>query len=198
MARRLSFEGFVVSPAYRSRVMAVDQSADPMAPTDFVIRSVVDGLDEVARSMERTWGVGRLRLLVDDDLRVRFDAQCDKLDVAIASGWVAYIQAQVAGMKRAWSTLDRSARSNGSAPLSPEVWECALPSLGEAVAIVRTPAEARHVAGERLVFSLDEIARLIDDLPAAVLETKRVFPGAVVARVGPPEIDWERGDDIPF
>ena len=148
--------------------------------------------------MERTWGVGRLRLLVDDDLRVRFDAQCDKLDVAIASGRVAYIQAQAAGMKRAWSTLDRSARSNGSAPLSPEVWECVLPSSGTMVAIVRSSAEARHLAGERVVFSLEEVARLIDDLPAAVLETKRVFPGAEVSRVGPPEINWERGDDIPF
>ncbi len=187
-----------MSPAHRSRVVAIDPSADPMAPADFVVRSVVDGLDEVARSMERTWGVGRLRLLVDDDLRVRFDAQCDKLDVAIASGRVAYIQAQAAGMKRAWSTLDRSARSNGRTPLSPEVWECTLPSSGTVVAIVRTSAEARHLAGERLVFSVDEIARLIDDLPAAVLETKRVFPGAEVARVGPPEIDWERGDDIPF
>ena len=187
-----------MSPAHRYRVVATDPSADPMAPADFVIRSVVDGLDEVARSMERTWGVGRLRLLVDDDLRVRFDAQCDKLDAAIASGRVAYIQAQAAGMKRAWAALDKAAIEAGARPLSPEVWECQLPSSGGVVAIVRTSAEARHIAGERLVFSLEEIVRLIDDLPAAVLETKRVFPGAEVARVGPPEINWERGDDIPF
>jgi hypothetical protein len=31
-----------------------------------------------------------------------------------------------------------------------------------------------------------------------VLEAKRVFPGATVTRVGKPEIDWERGDPIPF
>jgi len=38
-------------------------------------RSVIDGVDHVAVEMERKWGVGRLRLLVDDDLRQRFDQQ---------------------------------------------------------------------------------------------------------------------------
>jgi hypothetical protein len=171
---------------------------DPMAPSDYVIRAILDGLDQVARDMEREWGVDRLRLLVSDHLRARFDAQKDKLDAAVVANEERYVRAQAEGMKRAWAALNKAAIEAGARPLSPEVWECKLPSSGAVVAIVRSSAEARHVAGERLVFSLEEIARLIDDLPAAVLETKRVFPGAEVARVGPPEIDWERGDDIPF
>ena len=176
----------------------IDPSADPMAPSDYVIGAILDGLDHLARDMERKWGVNRLRLLVADQLRARFDAQKDKLDAAVVANEERYVRAQADGMKRAWAALDKAAIEAGASSLSPEVWECTLPSSGQVVAIVRTPAEAHHVAGERLVFSVDEIAWLIDDLPAAVLETKRVFPGAVVARVGPPEIDWERGDDIPF
>ena len=58
--------------------------------------------------------------------------------------------------------------------------------------------EAHHVCRECRVFTLEEVGRLIDGLPDAVLETKRVFPGAKVTRVGEPEIDWEKGDELPF
>ncbi len=184
--------------SHRPTARNIDPSADPMAPSDYAIRAILDGLDHLALDMERKWGVDRLRLLVADPLRARFDAQKDKLDAAVVANEERYVRAQAEGMKRAWAVLGKAAIEAGARPLSPEVWECALPSSGTVVAIVRSSAEARHLAGERVVFSLEEVARLIDNLPAAVLETKRVFPGAEVARVGPPEIDWERGDDIPF
>lgn len=47
------------------------------------------------------------------------------------------------------------------------------------------------------MFTVDELGRLIEALGDTVLEAKRVFPGARVTRVGKPEIDWERGDDLP-
>ena len=171
---------------------------DPGAPPDYAIRSVLDGLDHVAAGMERKWGLGRLRLLVSDLLRAKFDAQKDKLDAAIDVNREQYVRAQAEGMKRAWAALDRAAMEAGAGPLSPEVWECVLPGSGEVVSIVRTEAEAYHVARECRVFSLDEIARLIEAMGDTVLEAKRVFPGATVTRVGKPEIDWEKGDPIPF
>jgi hypothetical protein len=169
-----------------------------MAPPEYAIRAILDGLDEVALAMERTWGVGRLRLLVSDLLRARFDAQKDKLEAAIATNQVSYIRAQAEGMKRAWATLDQAAREAGHPPLSPKVWECVLPASGEVVGIVRTDAEAHHVCREMPVFTLTEIGRLIEGLGSAVLEAKRVFPGAAVTAVRPPEIDWKKGDEIPF
>ena len=171
---------------------------DPMAPSEYAIRAIFDGLDQVAIDMERKWGVGRLRLLVSDFLRAKFDAQKDKLDAAIDTNLEQYVRAQAEGMKRAWAALDRAATEAGARPLSPEVWECVLPTSSEVVSIVRTEAEAHHVARESRVFSLDEIARLIEALGDTVLEIKRVFPGATVSRIGKPEIDWEKGDDIPF
>ena len=64
-------------------VVGFDPTTDPMAPSAYVIQAIVDGLDEIARGMERKWGVGRLRLLVSDLLRSKFDAQKDKLDADI-------------------------------------------------------------------------------------------------------------------
>ena len=42
------------------------------------MKAAVDGVDHFACTMEKKWGVGRLRLLVDDDLRCRFDRQHEK------------------------------------------------------------------------------------------------------------------------
>ena len=101
-------------------------------------------------------------------------------------------------MKRAWTAIDRAATESGAAPLSPEIWDCVLPETGEVVAIVRSEAEAHHVARQCRVFSLAEIARLIAALPDTVLAAKRLFPGATVAGISKPKINWEKGDEIPF
>jgi hypothetical protein len=169
-----------------------------MAPPEYAIRAILDGLDHIALAMERTWGVGRLRLLVSDLLRAKFDAQKDKLEAAIATNCATYIRAQAEGMKRAWAALDQAAREAGHPPLSPEVWECVLPASGALVAVVRTDAEAHHVCRAMKVFTLAEIGRLIEGLGSAVLEAKRVFPGAAVAAIRSREINWEKGDEIPF
>ena len=108
-------------------------------------------------------------------------------------------RANVDGMKRAWSALERAAHDAGEQPLAPEVWECVLPSTGEVVSLVRTAVEAHHVARECRVFTVDEVAILIDALGDGVLDIKHKFPGAAVTgirRKAP--VDWERGDEIPF
>src|SRR5512147_2879673 len=91
----------------------VDPATDPQAPSEYAIRAIIDGLDQLACEMERKWGVGRLRLLVGDLLRAKFDAQKDKLDAAIATKQEHYIRAQAEGMKRAWAALDKAAREAG-------------------------------------------------------------------------------------
>ncbi len=180
------------------RATGIDPANDPGAPPEYVIQAMVDGLDQTAQAMERKWGIDRLRLLVGDLLRAKFDAQKDKLDAALTSRSEAYVRIHAEGMKRAWAVLDKAASEAGHKPLSPEVWECALPSSGEVVAIVRTEAEAHHLCREAKVFTLAEIAVLIESLGRPALETQRAFLGAEITRISKPEIDWERGDPIPF
>ena len=177
----------------------LDPVTEALAPVAYRIEAMVDGLDQVALAMERKWGVGRLRLLVSDFLRAKFDEQKDRLDAALRSGEEQFVSAQVEGMRRAWQALDRAAHEAGETPLAPEVWECVLPSTGEVVSLVRTATEAHHVARECRVFTVAEVAILIEALGDGVLAVKHSFPGATVTgirRKAP--IDWQRGDEIPF
>lgn len=173
--------------------------SEVMASSAYRIRSMVDGLDQVALAMERKWGVGRLRLLVSDFLRAKFDEQKDRLDAALRSSEERFVAAQVEGMRRAWAALDRAAQEAGASPLAPQVWECVLPSTGEIVSLVRSAEEAHHVAREGRVFTTTEVAILIEALGDGVLSVKQKFPGAAVTGIRrKPPADWERGDEIPF
>jgi hypothetical protein len=76
---------------------------EPDAPSALAIRSILEGLDHVAQEHERKWGIGRLRLIVDDVLRARFDRQRALLDDAIASNLEAQVRDQAEAMKRGWA-----------------------------------------------------------------------------------------------
>jgi hypothetical protein len=58
-------------------VPKLDLVSGAMAPSSYRIHAMVDGLDQIAADMERKWGVGRLRLIVSDFLRAKFDEQKD-------------------------------------------------------------------------------------------------------------------------
>jgi hypothetical protein len=174
----------------------VGLTGDPVAQPELVTKAILDGVDAIGREMERKWGVGRLRLLVGDALRIKFDAQKSKLDAAIAAGRETYIRAQAEGMRRAWLALDRAATEGGALALAPEVWECVLPESGEVVSVVRTEVEAHHVACDGEVWTVAEIAVLIERLGDQVREVKRRFPGSVVVEVrdqDPPSVECEKG-----
>lgn len=180
-------------------VRKLSPATEVLAPAAYRIRSMVDGLDQVALGMDRKWGVGRLRLLVSDFLRAKFDEQKDRLDAALQSGEERYVAPQVEGVRRAWAALDRAAHESGATPLAPQVWECVLPSTGEVISLVRSAEEAHHVARGGRVFSVGELAILIEALGDGVLDIKQKLPGASVIGVRrKPSIDWATGDEIPF
>jgi hypothetical protein len=132
-----------------------------LVPSAYRIHALVEHVDQVALAMERKWGIDRLRLLVPAELRAKFDAQKDRLDVAIASNNEDLIRIHAEGMQRAWEALDRAASEVGHGPLVPEVWECKLLETGEIVSLVRTEAEAHLVVQARRVFTVAQIATLI-------------------------------------
>lgn len=182
----------------------LEMSCKVFAPTQHFQKSITDGVDFIATQMERKWGIGRLRLIVDDQLRSKFDAQFEKLNAAIESGQIDLIGVQADGMKRAWQALDKAADAAGQKPLSAEVWEVTLPS-GRVVAVVRTSEEAHLVATpDRETWTLSEISHLIEHAGTLVADIKRTFPGAEITAIhgktNPPEkpFDWSKGDDIPF
>jgi hypothetical protein len=167
-------------------------------------QAIVDGVDHRCRELDRKWGIGRLRLLVDDELRARFDRQREMFSAALVSGDEEQVALHGAAMRRGWDALDAAATAAGAEPLHPEVWECTLPGSGEVVAIVRTEAEAQHVCRDAEVYSLAEIATLIERLGDQIRKVKTLYPGASVAEIRdrePPLITTpipEDGDEIPF
>lgn len=163
------------------------------APSDVAIRAILDGLDHVVRLIEYRWGVGRLRLLVDDGLRAKFDRQARLLDKAIESNLEADIKIQADGLKRGYIALEAAAIAAKAKFLEASVWEVTLAS-GEVVALVRSEAEL-SACEHQTVYTVAEIARLLDGLPNAVAAIKAAWPQARVERAGP--MDWAKGDELP-
>jgi hypothetical protein len=146
-------------------------------------KSILDGLDTRSRELELQWGFDRLRLLVDDSLRIRFDQQRQLLQDAFASGDEEQIILHATAMKRGWDALNVAATEAGAEPLRAEIWECILPESGDVVAILRTEAEAHHVCRDCEVWTVDEIAVLIERLGKDTRQIKRTFPGAMVSGI---------------
>ena len=149
--------------------------------------------------MERKWGIGRLRLLVGDDLRRRFDSQAQKFNRAVHAYDPEAVEAAGPAMVRGWRALDEAATQAGAQPVSPEVWETVTDD-GEVIAICRSNAEAAAVTRENRamrVYTVDEVGRLLSGLDL-LHAAKEVFPGATVtaARVGA-HLDQWTGDDLP-
>src|SRR5678816_873764 len=145
------------------------------------IGSVVDGLDEVARQQEAKWGVGRLELLVDDELRTKFRRQLRRFNEAITDNDVERVRQSGAAMRRGWEALDQAATKAGAKPIDPEIWEINLAD-GRVVALCKTIPEAFAVSrsGRYIdVWTVEEIARLIEKFPEIAL-AKETFPGALV------------------
>ncbi len=170
------------------------ESSDALA-----IKAVIDGVDHVAVEMENKWGVGRLRLLVDDDMRERFDRQAALFNEAVFANDVETVRRHGEGMRKAWQTLTKYASDCRFCRIDPFAWEVNGPD--GVIAVVRTNPEAYAVVREGRaveVWTLDEVARVIAAHRDTIGEAKRVFPGAQVvdARVRP--ADWEKGDDLPW
>lgn len=181
----------------------------PSAEDCATLQAHVHGVDAVAKAAEAEWGVERLPMLVDTDLRAKFYRQGAKWEEALRAAWGAKIltrdlldavAAKSAAMQRAWAALIDAASVAGHRPIRPEVWEARLKD-GSVAAIVQTNAEAAHVLADGRhvnVWTLAEVANVIDALPDAIGQAKTVFPGAkFVAPAN--DRSWVRnGDAIPF
>lgn len=174
------------------------------------LKAYIVGVDTAARAAERTWGMDRLPMLADAEMRVRFFRQQAKWRQALETAYEApsvslammdQVRASSAAMERAWGAMGRSAVEAGHKPIAPDIWECALKD-GRLVAIVQTAAEAgaviadgRHVA----VYTTDEIGNLIDALPQLLTHAKEVFVGAEIVTNPKRDRTWMReGDALPF
>ena len=151
----------------------------------------LEDLDCVAYEMEKSWGVDRLRLEVDDELGSRFDAQLEKLNAAIDRNDTPKIKKAANAMRRAWWALDGAARAQGKKPPGEAVWVGKHPS-GKNVCIYTTAASIVDIAEHPSAFHISELVKFI---PPEVLKVKNTFPGSKVSKV---QQKYEFDDEIPF
>jgi hypothetical protein len=147
-------------------------------------QAAIDGADHAAITMEQKWGAGRLRLLVETELREKFDKQRFRLNAAIWHGDLAELQTECQRMVNAWKALDRAAEAADASKLEPGVWEVALAD-GTVAVILRDRADLPLLAGEGrqfVVYTLDEIAVMLGNY-REVVKVKEAFPGAKVEAI---------------
>lgn len=147
-------------------------------------QAFIDEADKLAVEVETRWGAGRVRLLVDAELRTKFDRQRYLFNQAIWHGDLEQLRREAGRMAAAWRALDRAAAASDHQPLDPQVWEVALEN-GTVAAIVPDYDHAAKVAadGRRVaVYSLEEVGRLLSAYPGIVV-AKVVFPGAEVTQI---------------
>lgn len=152
--------------------------------TSITGQAYVDEADKLAAEAEAKWGADRLRLLVSPELRAKFDRQRYLLNQAIWHGDLEAVRRESERMATAWQVLDRAAEHAGADPLDPMVWEIPLKD-GSVAALVPDSSHAHRVvaSGRKVkVYTLEEIARLIDGFPA-LSEAKLIFPGATITAV---------------
>ena len=150
-------------------------------------RAALDPVDKLAGDMETKWGCGRLRLLVSNDLRERFDRQRLKLNHAVWHGQLIDLQTEAERMLRAYYRLNNAAHEADAQPIA-RVWAPVLETVlkdGSVAVIVPdgiTAHEVIHQDRRCHVYTVEEIGRLIDGYPE-LARIKHSFPGSVVTAV---------------
>ena len=154
-------------------------------------------LDRVVREMEAKWGIEVLPSLVSPKMAARFEMARRHVDDAVRSNDPEAVAKKVAALMRGWLILDTEAEKAGNRPDEDKVWH--VEADGWPIAICRTEKDLKGAAEGHRVFTLDEVARLLQAHYRGVLEAKKHFPASKVESVAvDSDFDWSKGDEIPF
>ena len=146
-------------------------------------RAALDEADALEVALELKWGRDRLRLLVDTELREKFDRQRYLTSNARWKGDLEDVRREAGRMVKAWTALDKAAEAAGAQVLDPAIWEVCLDD-GTVATLIREPQLANRILaeGRRInVYTLEEIANMISAFPE-VAKVKEHFPGATVTK----------------
>jgi len=167
------------------------------------IQNYLTEYDRVVSDYERRWGVERLPLLVDPELRDRFWSQMDKLNAAIHADNPVEVEHQVQVTLRAYAALEAKARELGNKEIEGVAWTAPMDD-GRVVAIVRDVHEIGVIKKDMpdaMVYSVQEVAAILaawagQQKNNTVDTIKDMFPGAHVTKVT--KLEEELDDEIPF
>jgi hypothetical protein len=147
-------------------------------------RSHLDGVDAAAIEAERKWGPGRLRLLVDQPTREKFDRQRMLFNKAIQLGTLDDVVREAPRMATAWRVCDRLATEAGAQPLPPDRWEVVLDDGVVAVVVPDSERAAlvRYDGRALAIYTLAEIGKLLGHYQQ-ITAAKLTIQGATVTGI---------------
>lgn len=162
----------------------------------FQITRWLNRLDEVARSYEAKWGVGFLTLNASVDFKEKWDRQNKKLGDAIQNQQVALVAELVEGTIRAWKALEQNVIDQGITPKNKDFWE-GRSTNGYVIRVCKTLSDARACSQKDIpVFSIEEIANIIEARMKTVGEIKKIFPESKLTKLD--DFDFKTGDSVEF
>lgn len=163
------------------------------------ITDALEPLDRIAVEMEGKWGCGRLPRLVSPEMAAKFSSARSKLDEAIRDNDVEAVVAKASVLIRGWQALDKAATEAGHKTLPEAVWSSWHQGTVYTICLDRADVNkiAHDAADPAHVVTIDELLLVWEQFQASrvISETKSLFPGATVQRVGGIK---EMDDDIPF
>ena len=159
------------------------------------IKQSMDKLDVVSIQYEAKWGIGNLIDYANSELKEKWAKQNDKLDSAVVARNEQMVSELVDGSIKGWDALEKNAIALGHKPTEAEYWEVRLDS-GFHLRICKTGIDARKsVADGVYVWSLSEVARVLEKDYTLINQIKDVFPEATVTEVQEP-FDFKKGDNV--
>lgn len=162
-----------------------------------IINAAVRSLDAVSRDAEVRWGIGKLESLAEPELAVRFEQARVRLNTALHGDDVNEVVARCKDMIKGWKILEKRVSAAGHKPDEFRVWYHKADD-GRKYAFVQDAADARLVDKDAVAYTLDEIARLLDEKYQTINNVKDLWPGAEVESVKPKQQKEVFNDDIPF
>jgi hypothetical protein len=162
------------------------------------VQSAVWRFDQAIAGANAEWGHDRLPYIVSDETRIKWWRNVDALNRAINANDPEKVTAMVDNMVKGLQKLRDEATAAGHAKSDHRTMETALPS-GGVLCVVQGWPEHAHRPEPRpnvQVYSIEEIARLIDSQFSLVQKTKALFPDAKVTNARNKYADLN--DEVPF
>lgn len=161
-------------------------------------------LDQLARQMDRKWGIDRLPELVSVETATKYGSILAKLNAAIDNADPAEAARVAQGVMRGLHAMDAEAEKSGAPKANPEVWE--IEHQGHKIGIIRDQNYWPELKAQRpdlAIYTLNEVAVALAQLHTdRVAEIKARFPGAEVTAIKTPQAEMPASeitdDEIAF
>lgn len=172
------------------KTMVVEVTSFPLDEFKVKAESLVAQLERVKKDHDVKWGIKRIEMLVDANLRVKLHQQLERVFNAQRDRDIDKMEKAVAGMIKGYGVLDAWAEDN-NIEVKPEInaveWVMQDKSI---MVVVQTHNDAiyyqqfRPELSNRHIWSMEELELLLEsEVIKDIMKTKALLPGTRMTRI---------------